>query len=944
MVSIGNSTVKFTGSYVGNTHTITGLFINRPSTSSIGLFGFTEGASVSYLNLEGVEITGLNNSAGLVGDANSSTNIIGCHVQGNIYGSQLVGGIAGFINNSTAIRECSSNVNLTGRGTIGGIVGTNFGLSIVEQCYSKGTITASTDEESSRFGGLVGANFASVINCYSNINVVSGMESGGGLVGYNYSSGSIYNSYSTGNVRLLGYGNYIGGLVGNNYGTVTSSYWDIEASGNPTSAAGIGKTTEEMNAYETFYNALWDFKGETANGVDDVWNIGNSTNDGYPYFNWTSPSDLAPQFITFSDIAGKTYGDPSFELSASASSGLAVSFSSSDENVVSISGNTATIVGAGSVVIYANQAGNENYSPAQTKTKQITVAKAPLTIAAEDKSKSYDGSAFTGFTSTYSGFVNGEDETALTGTLTYTGTAATAVNGGTHTITPQGITSNNYEIDFVDGSLVISKVPLTITAEDKSKSYDGIAFTAFTSTYSGFVNSEDETALGGSLTYAGDAAAATNAGTYSITPQGVTSDNYEITFADGSLEIGKAALTVTADNKTKTYDGSAFTAFTSTFSGFVNSEDATVLGGALTYTGTATTATNAGTYTITPTGVTSSNYEIAFVNGSLEIGKAALTVTADDKAKTYDGSAFTAFTSTYSGFVNSEDATVLGGALTYTGAATTATNAGTYTITPQGVTSDNYEIAFVNGSLEIGKAALIVTADNKTKNEGEENPMFTFTYSGFIGNDTANDIDEQPTVSTTATADSPAGEYPIILVGGMDNNYTFTLVNGTLTIEEITYAISFTVTSKESPVANAIIQIDGIELTTDANGLASINLPNGSYTYTVTASGYVTHEDNITVSDAEKSVSINLSTVGIGTQNISQVQAYPNPFTNNLNIQGDEDIKTVQVMDITGKTACIYSNVNSSNLLIPTDQLRQGIYIIVIQTATHTKTLKVVKQ
>ncbi|MBN1990839.1 MAG: T9SS type A sorting domain-containing protein, partial [Bacteroidales bacterium] len=373
-------------------------------------------------------------------------------------------------------------------------------------------------------------------------------------------------------------------------------------------------------------------------------------------------------------------------------------------------------------------------------------------------------------------------------------------------------------------------------------------------------------------------------------------------------------------------------------------EDASALSGTLAYTGNAATATNAGTYTITPQGVTSDNYEISFVNGSLEIGRAPLTVTADDKAKTYDGGAFTAFTSTFSGFVNGEDDSVLGGALTYTGAATTATNAGNYTITPQGVTSDNYEITFVNGSLEIGKAALTVIADNKTKNEGEENPMFTFTYSGFIGNDTANDIDEQPTASTTATADSPAGEYPIILVGGMDNNYTFTLVNGTLTVEEITYAISFTVTSKESPVANAIIQIDDIELTTDANGLASINLPNGSYTYTVTASGYVTHEDNITVSDAEKSVSINLSTVGIGTQNIGQVQAYPNPFANNLNIQSDEDIKLVRVMDITGKTACMYSNVNSSNLLIPTDQLRQGIYIIVIQTATHTKALKVVKQ
>ncbi|KAF5074510.1 MBG domain [anaerobic digester metagenome] len=669
------------------------------------------------------------------------------------------------------------------------------------------------------------------------------------------------------------------------------------------------------------------------------------TSDNYEisFVNGSLEIGKAALTVTADDKA-KTYDGSAFTTFTSTFSGFV---NGEDATVLggalTYTGDAATATNAGTYTITPQGVTSDNYE-ITFADGSLEIGKATLTVTADDKAKTYDGSAFTTFTSTFSGLVNGEDASALSGTLAYTGAATTATNAGTYTITPQGVTSDNYEISFVNGSLEIGKAALTVTADDKAKTYDGSAFTTFTSTFSGLVNGEDETALTGTLTYTGTAATAVNAGTYTITPQGVTSSNYEITFVNGSLEIGKAALTVTADDKAKTYDGSAFTTFTSTFSGFVNSEDASALSGTLAYTGAATTATNAGTYTITPQGVTSDNYEISFVNGSLEIGKAALTVTADDKAKTYDGSAFTAFTSTYSGFVNSEDATVLGGALTYTGAATTATNAGTYTITPQGFTSDNYEITFVNGSLEIGKAALIVTADNKTKNEGEENPMFTFTYSGFIGNDTANDIDEQPNVSTTATADSPAGEYPIILVGGVDNNYTFTLVNGTLTVEEIKYAISFTVTSKESPVANAIIQINGMELTTDANGLASINLPNGSYTYTVTASGYVTHEDNITVSDAEKSVSINLSTVGIGTQNISQVQAYPNPFTNNLNIQSDEDIKTVQVMDITGKTACMYSNVNSSNLLIPTDQLRQGIYIIVIQTATHTKTLKVVKQ
>ena len=89
----------------------------------------------------------------------------------------------------------------------------------------------------------------------------------GGLVGYN-NGGSITSSYSTGSVR----GDHdVGGLVGDNRGSITTSFWDIETSGQATSDGGTGATTAEMQTASTFLDAGWDFVGETENGTDDIW-------------------------------------------------------------------------------------------------------------------------------------------------------------------------------------------------------------------------------------------------------------------------------------------------------------------------------------------------------------------------------------------------------------------------------------------------------------------------------------------------------------------------------------------------------------------------------------------------------------------------------------------------------------------------------------------------
>jgi hypothetical protein len=89
----------------------------------------------------------------------------------------------------------------------------------------------------------------------------------------------------------------------------------------------------------------------------------------------------ADQTITFGSLAGKKTGDAPFPLGATASSGLAVTYESSNLAVATVSGNTVTILGAGSTVITASQAGDANYNAATAVTQTLTVTQSGTTFA-----------------------------------------------------------------------------------------------------------------------------------------------------------------------------------------------------------------------------------------------------------------------------------------------------------------------------------------------------------------------------------------------------------------------------------------------------------------------------------------------------------------------------------------------------------------------------------
>ena len=183
----------------------------------------------------------------------------------------------------------------------------------------------------------------------------------------------------------------------------------------------------------------------------EIYDGNDSDADGIPDLSDGS-APLLSQSITFNSLASKTYGDASFSLSSSASSGLGVSYSSSDTGVATISGNTVTIVGAGTTTITASQSGNSQYSPAPNVQQALTVNKKTLLITADNKSKEA-GQSDPLLTYTTSGLLSGS---SVTGALS----RSAGESVGTYNINQGTITAgNNYAISFTQGTFTISPAP-----------------------------------------------------------------------------------------------------------------------------------------------------------------------------------------------------------------------------------------------------------------------------------------------------------------------------------------------------------------------------------------------------------------------------------------------------------------------------------------------------
>ena len=251
--------------------TLSNCYSTGNVTSAAGQVGGLIGAFHS--SYSGYEVTdcyaagtvsgGGNDVGGLIGMASCyGLNISDCYASGNVYNSEgsNVGGLVGRFRKGTIQRSYSAVGLVTGLSTVGGLVGRSEGEGSLSQCFSVIDVNSVGDDA----GGLVGLNNGTVTNCYARGSVI-GAEYVGGFAGENATNGNISKCYSTGSVS----GIYnIGGFAGWNSGTCSyNNYWDIETSGQFTSAwCGTGKTTVEMMQQAT-YEPDWDF--EAVWGIDE---------------------------------------------------------------------------------------------------------------------------------------------------------------------------------------------------------------------------------------------------------------------------------------------------------------------------------------------------------------------------------------------------------------------------------------------------------------------------------------------------------------------------------------------------------------------------------------------------------------------------------------------------------------------------------------------------
>lgn len=272
---------------------------------------------------------------------------------------------------------------------------------------------------------------------------------------------------------------------------------------------------------------------------------------------------------------------------------------------------------AGTYTVSATYNGTANYSGSVDTSKTLTINKIPLTVTANSNTRVY-GAANPSFTGTLTGVQVGD---GITASYTTTATANSAV--GPYPITPTLDDPNNklgnYNVTSTDGTLTITKAAITVTTLNSSRLY-GAANPIFSGTLLGVLNGDNILA-----NYDSNTTATTPAGIYPIVPTLVDPDsrlgNYTVNSSNGTLTIGKAAITATADNLSRQY-GTPNPVLTGTISGVQNGENISA-----NYSTAATPSSAPGVYPILVAGLNDpdsklANYTTTLNNGELTVTKA----------------------------------------------------------------------------------------------------------------------------------------------------------------------------------------------------------------------------------------------------------------------------------------------------------------------------------
>lgn len=386
---------------------------------------------------------------------------------------------------------------------------------------------------------------------------------------------------------------------------------------------------------------------------------------------------------------------------------------------------TGTSTPSAAVIVDAN--GNDvtaNYNITYSSA-EVTVSKysGEVVITAKDATKPYDGSALTASNDvTVSGLLGSDTvDATVSGEATVPGKDGAAKIGDYVIKNAAGekVNDNYANIKLVDGKLSVTKRDITVTTGSASKAYDKTALTTKADDYSitsgSLVSGQKLTlALSGTQTEPGSSKNTVKEGSLKISDEQGRDYTayYNVTIKEGTLEVTGVKvieISIKATSAKKVYDGTELTANSyDVISGELESGDTLVVeySGSITNAGTTAnkivkvTAKDANGKDVT------AKYKISTQDGTLEITKAPLTVTAKSAEKVYDGKALTANTCEVKGSLakgHKISATVTGSQTQIGSSKNKASNVKIVDANGNDVTS-NYEITYVEGTLTV-KAA-----------------------------------------------------------------------------------------------------------------------------------------------------------------------------------------------------------------------------------------------
>ena len=511
------------------------------------------------------------------------------------------------------------------------------------------------------------------------------------------------------------------------------------------------------------YTLTLSVSGETyLNYVFGEPTLTTETSTSYDYKITPKPVSLTTSNVSDVTYDGEVHAPTATYIDVSGATVNAVTAITKDGTDI----NANDVKNAGKYALTASLKDTTNYVWADNdttadKTYNWTISKLKITVEVTNANQSatYNGAEPT---------INTDTTVTLTGSvasvppcvsneLLFSVTKETGVNAGTYTLTPSakaksGYFVDNYDITPTNGTFTINKAALTVTANSENITY-GDDKPTFSVSYSGFVNNENESVLGGSLVLECGYVRYGNVGTYSITPIGLTSGNYAITFESGKLTVRKKQITATisllSDSIYVTDHVLSVANPSVAFSGLVNGDTLTVTYTAVNNeTTVATTLTDSttlekGVYTVNAvfSGNKAGNYDITVTAATLTVKENDGTVTKVAVPVANTGLVYNA--STQDGITHNQ--ANYGDYYTVSGTAS-ATNAGDYsvTVTLKDKTNcvwDDDTTADKTYEWTISKATATLTTSN----------VSNITYDGVVHAPTATYIDVSgDTVSAVA--------------------------------------------------------------------------------------------------------------------------------------------------------------------------------------------------